>query len=262
MRYLIPVFLLVWFPFLADAKNVTAVIDETHPLSATGEVEVANINGAVTIVTWDKAEVSIHAEKEAPSEADLKALEVKIEATPDRVFIHTIYLNKDGSWLKKFTNTGEVRYTITVPHTATLKKVETVNGPIEITGVHGRVTASSVNGRIGARGLRNEVEMSAVNGGINVDFATVADMQDIRLEAVNGTVDLVLPDNVSASIKASAVNGRISNEFGLAADNSGWIGHDLDGRLGTGGARIKLHTVNGAIKIAKRSSLAAEKSER
>jgi len=262
MRFLIPFFILAWFPFLADGKNLTAEVDESRPLSATGDFEIANINGAVTITTWDKAEVRIHAVKEAQSEADLKALEVKIEATPERVSIHTAYLDKEGSWFKKFTNTGEVRYTITVPQAAHLKKIETVNGPIDITGARGRVTASSVNGHITARGLRHEVEMSTVNGGITADFATITDKQDIQLDAVNGTVDLFLPADASAIIKASAVNGRIANEFGLAADNSGWIGHDLDGRLGTGDARIKLHTVNGAIKIAKRSSLSAEKSER
>lgn len=241
----------------ALAANVTAEIDETYPLSASGEVRLANVNGPVVIETWDKPSVRLQATKEAKNEKDLNALDVHVESSPDQFSVKTGYLKKDGSWFKKFTNTGEVRYRLTVPRDAHLRKIETVNGAIEITGAHGRVNASSVNGRIRARDLRHEVELSTVNGSIDAEFSAISDKQDIALETVNGGIELSLPADTSAEVKATTLNGSIRNEFGLTNRKDAWVGKELEGRLGTGAARVKLETVNGAIALEKRGGSSA-----
>lgn len=243
------------FPFLplfTDAAPVTATIEESRPLVATGEIVVDNVNGPITIETWDNPEVRLVATKEARTEADLKALAVRIETTDSRFTVKTEYLDKDGSWLKKFTNTGSVRYVLTVPHTATLRRIETLNGPIQIANAHGRVTAKSLNGRITARGLRHEVDLNTVNGAITAEFDTIGEKQDVRLETDNGAIELRLPADTSAELDASTVNGGIANDFGLSASEENWVGHKLDARLGTGAGRIRLKTINGSIEIRKR----------
>lgn len=236
----------------ALAKNVTAEIDETYPLTAHGEVRLANVNGPVVIETWDQPSVRLQVTKEAKSEEDLKALDVQVEASADQFSVKTGYLKKDGSWFKKFTNTGEVRYKLTVPRSAHLKRIETVNGGIQIHGAQGRVTATSVNGRIQASGLQHEVDLETVNGSIEAEFTTITEKQDINLHTVNGGIELKLPTTTSAEIKASTLNGSIRNEFGLTNRKDGWIGKELEGKLGDGAARVKLETVNGAIALAKR----------
>ena len=252
MRILL--FGLIAFPFLPlfGRGAVTATVGETRPLAATGEVVVENVNGPITVETWDKPEVRLEAVKSAGREADLKALDVRIDSSELRFAVKTVYLDKDGSWLKKFTNTGEVRYTLTVPHTASLRLVETVNGAITIANVHGRVTAKTVNGRVEARGLRHEVELSAVNGSVLAEFEAVGDKQDIVLDVVNGPIDLRLPAAAGARLDADTVNGAIENDFGLAASARSWVGRTLEGTIGDGAARIRLKTVNGAIEIRKR----------
>ena len=252
MRLLL--FGLIAFPFLPlfGRAAVTATVTETRPLAATGEVVVENVNGPIAVETWDKPEVRLEAVKSAGSQADLDALELRIDSSERRFSVKTVYLDKDGSWLKKFTNTGEVRYTLTVPHTATLRQLETVNGGITVANAHGRVTAKTVNGRVEARGLRHEVELSAVNGSVLAEFDAVADKQDIVLSGVNGPVELRLPAAAGAQLEASTVNGAIENDFGLTAATRGWVGRTLEGTIGDGAARIRLKTVNGAIAIRKR----------
>ena len=252
MRVLL--FGLIAFPFLPlfGRAAVTATVTETRPLAVTGEVVVENVNGPITVETWDKPEVRLEAVKSAGSQADLDALDLRIDSSERRFAVKTVYLDKDGSWLKKFTNTGEVRYTLTVPHTATLRQLETVNGAITVANAHGRVTAKTVNGRVEARGLRHEVELSAVNGSVLAEFDAVADKQDIVLNGVNGLVELRLPAGAGAQLEASTVNGAIENDFGLAATTRGWVGRTLEGTIGDGAARIRLKTVNGAIAIRKR----------
>lgn len=248
---LLGLFTFPFLPLLARGAE-TAAIDETRALAATGEVLIENVNGPITIETWDKAEVRLQAVKSARSAADLAALEVDIEATPTRFAAKTVYRDKEGSWLKKFTNTGEVRYTVTVPHTARLRQIETVNGAIAITNAHGRVSAKTVNGRLVARGLRDEVELSVVNGELEAEFDALSPRQDIALSSTNGRIELRLPDTPGAEIDASTVNGSITNDFGLTNDAKKWVGQKLQGTIGDGAARVRVETVNGAISLRKR----------
>ncbi len=252
MRLLLLGFLGLPFLPLLGRADVTATVNETRALSATGEIVVENVNGAVAIDTWDKNEVRLEAVKKARSQADIDALDVVIDASESRFAVKTAYREKDGSWLKKFTNTGEVRYTLTVPHRASLRKIETVNGAITIANVHGRVNARTVNGRLEATGLRHEVELKAVNGAIVATFDVVTDKQDIEIEASNGSIELRLPAEVGATVSANTVNGSIANDFGLTADADKWVGRELEGTIGDGAARIRLRTINGAIEIRKR----------
>ncbi|HLP07544.1 MAG TPA: DUF4097 family beta strand repeat-containing protein [Opitutaceae bacterium] len=240
-----------FFPLLARSE-VTATVDETRALAANGEVIVENVNGPIRVETWDKPEVRLVAVKSARNEADLKALDVQIDATETRFAAKSVYLEKDGSWIKKFTNTGEVRYTLTVPHTATLRRIETMNGPVEIANVHSRVTAKSMNGRVDARGLRDEVQLTSVNGEVSAEFDAVAPRQDIVLETVNGGISLRLPATAGAELTASTVNGSISTDFGPPPRSEQWIGQKLETTIGDGAARVRLKTTNGSIEIRKR----------
>ncbi len=240
-----------FLPLLARA-DVTATLEETRPLTARGEVVVDNINGPVRVETWDQPEVRLVAVKSARTEADLAALEIQIDSTETRFGVKSVYGDKDGSWLKKFTNTGEVRYTLTVPHTATLRRIETMNGPIEIANAHGRVTAKSMNGRVEARGLRDEAQLSSVNGGVEASFDSVVPRQDIVLETVNGGIVLHLPAEAGVELTASTVNGSITNDFGPAPRSERWIGEKLETTIGDGSARVRLKTTNGAVVIRRR----------
>lgn len=241
---------LPFIPIITRADH-TETVDETRPLVATGEVVVENVNGPVVIETWDRPEVHLVAVKSTRSRADLEALEVKIDATGQRFTVQTVYRDKDGSWLKKFTNTGEVRYTLTVPHTAALRKVETVNGSITLANIGGRATAKTVNGGITAHGLRDEAELASVNGGITAAFDVLLPRQDIAAETVNGDIEIRIPDGAGAEVSASTGNGAIRNDFDLPVRSQKWAGHELDATLGDGAARIRLRTVNGRISLLK-----------
>jgi hypothetical protein len=66
---------------------------------------------------------------------------------------------------------------------------------------------------------------------------------------VNGSVDLTIPSDSNGEIEASTVSGGIDNDFGLHVNHHNFVGHDLRGELGHGGAHIKLANVNGRIEV-------------
>ena len=231
-------------------EELTEEFHQTYPLRAGGRVSLDNINGDVRVSVWDREEVKVDAVKSAFSEDRLADIEIKVSAQPDAVHIRTEYRRQH-----LHDNPGGVDYTLTVPRRARLDEFELVNGNLEIEDVEGEVRASSVNGRVETRGLSGEVHLSVVNGHLEATFDRPEISKPITLDSVNGQVILTLPGDASADLSASTVMGGIHNDFGLRSDRSGFIGHDLHGVLGKGGARIELSDVNGSIEIRRASGV-------
>ena len=228
--------------------KLTEEFHQTYTLSTNGRIELENINGAVHIAAWDKDEVEVDAVKYANSKERLDEAKIKVNATKDSVSIHTEYPNHDNNWnLFGRDNPASVDYTLTVPRGARLDEIKLINGSLDIQGVTGEVRASCINGRLSARGLHGPVALSNINGSTEAEFSRLKD--SIELSSVNGSVELVLPSDSQAKLEASTVHGGIHNDFGLHVNNHNWIGHDLRGELGNGGAEIKLSNVNGGIEI-------------
>lgn len=224
---------------------------QTYPLDKTGEVSLENVNGSVHVTAWDRDEVKVDAVKRAKKREHLEVVEIKVESSPDKIRIKTKY--PDG---KNNNNSTSVDYTLTVPRGSKLSKISTVNGGVEVGGVHGDVEASSVNGQVTARGLRGETGLSTVNGSVK---ATVTEVRNpILLKTVNGSVTLALPEGVNADVSADALNGGISSELDLKVRKSFPVGQKLEGKLGEGGPRIKLSTVNGSVHIDRTKAAAGE----
>src|SRR5687767_1563540 len=130
-----------------------------------------------------------------------------------------------------------------------LETIELVNGSLDIDGVEGNVKASSINGKVIARGLMGEAKLSTINGQLFATFTQLDESRPISLNSVNGGVNLVIPSDSNASIRASTVHGGITNDFGLQVRHGEYVGHNLEGQIGNGGPRIKLENVNGSIRI-------------
>jgi hypothetical protein len=58
-----------------------------------------------------------------------------------------------------------------------------------------------------------------------------------------------MPSDAKASIEATTVHGGIDNDFGLHTNDHRFVGHDMRGELGGGGAEIRLNNVNGPIHV-------------
>jgi DUF4097 and DUF4098 domain-containing protein YvlB len=225
---------------------------QTYPLSPTGRVSVENLNGGVQIRVWDRAEIQVDAVKRAYRRERLAEAKIEINATQDNIRIKTEYPDWNQTFRnddRRWDNPAIVDYTLTVPRKAVLESIELVNGSVDIEGVEGSIKASSINGRLNARGLQGDTRLSTINGQLQATFSQLDDSKPIFLQSVNGSVSLVIPSDANASVRASTVHGSITNDFGMAVRHGEYVGHDLIGQIGSGGPRIKLSNVNGAIRI-------------
>ena len=231
-----------------DDGVVTEEFHHTYPLTAGGRVDLSNINGDVHIVAWDQNEVKVDAVKSAESKERLKDAEIRVDARADSISIDTHYREQGEGWHGNHYRSTEVEYTLTVPRSARLDDIKLINGGLDVTGVSGEVHASCINGKLTARGLSGRARLATINGPLDADFDRLP-AGELELSSVNGPVELTLPSDAKASIEATTVHGGIDNEFGLHTNNHRFVGHDMRGELGGGGAEIRLTNVNGPIHV-------------
>ena len=233
----------------AHASNHRGAFSEefhqTYSLTSDGRVELENINGSVHISTWEQNAVKVDAVKYADSKERLDEAHIEIDSGKDYVSIRTKYPEHEHWGLN---NPASVEYTLTVPRGARLDEIKLINGSLDVTGVKGEVRASCINGSLEAHNLVGRAELSTINGHLDARFDELPG-SSVELKSVNGSLELTIPSDSKAEIEASTVSGGIENDFGLHVNHHRFVGHDLRGELGNGGARIRLENVNGRIEI-------------
>ncbi|HYD85001.1 MAG TPA: DUF4097 family beta strand repeat-containing protein [Opitutus sp.] len=245
---------LLLFGFVAAAPaslfSATESFSRSAPFDPTGKVSLHNVNGDVTVETWDRNEIAIEGEKNARTEEELKRIDLAIELLPEQANIRVrLPKNPKGIFGGKSVR-GGVRFTLRIPATATLSSIETVNGSVTISAVSGRVDAKTVNGRIETRDLQGDASLETVNGSIATKFSRVSSHQEIALKTVNGSIDVSLPPDAGLKVRSSVVNGRISSDFPIDRATSREK-KKLHGTIGDGRAALQAESVNGSIELAK-----------
>ncbi|MEQ1764159.1 MAG: hypothetical protein ABL984_13590 [Pyrinomonadaceae bacterium] len=231
-------------------KDETEKFEQSYPLSANGRVSVSNVNGSIEMIAWDRNEVKLEATKIADSKESLAEVELRIDAQANSFSVETEY--KDTNWKDQRRKKIEVHFKVSVPRTAVLNEIETVNGSVVAANFTNITKISAVNGSVNATNLRGTADLSTVNGTVTADFDRVESGSKIELSTVNGRVNLLLPSDTNATVKADSLNGNITNAFGLPIRKGEYVGRDLHGRLGSGDAQIKLDSVNGPLAINKK----------
>lgn len=239
---------------LASGSLLASVTEEetfSYKLSDGGRFSLSNVNGSVVVTGGSGDTVEIVATKKADNQKDLDKIEIEISHSADEIVVET-ELGKSNGWFSHNSGSGSVKYEVILPVTTRLDSIETVNGNVNISGVSGKVVAESVNGDLDVSDLAGDVGLSTVNGGIEAEFSTLGDQQSVKIETVNGRVTVNLPESADVDISADTLNGGINaSDFGLETDE-GFVGSDLNGKIGNGSARLNIDTVNGAIKIRKK----------
>lgn len=239
--------------FAAHASDHRGALSEefhqTYALTPDGRIELDNINGPVHISSWDQNQVKVDAVKYADTKERLDEAKIEIDARNDSISIRTKYPDHNQSWnWGSHNNPASVEYTLTVPRTARLDEIKLINGSLDVTGMSGEVNASCINGRLEAHDLSGRARLSTINGRLDARFGQLAS-NAVELNSVNGSVELTIPSDSKAELEADTVSGGIDNDFGLHVNHHNFVGHDLRGELGSGGAHISLKNVNGRIEI-------------
>jgi DUF4097 and DUF4098 domain-containing protein YvlB len=228
------------------AQTVEREFNYTFSLIEGGVVSVENANGDIRIKGWDQDRVEVKATKRGDEDV-IDLVKIEIDSTPERLKIETVYprFRKDIR--------VSVHYELLIPGSAVLDAIGNVNGDIEVRGIAGRMAVETVNGSILIEGSESSVKAQTVNGRISTAWARFPGNGSVRMQTVNGAVKLLLPEEAGAEVDASSMNGSIRTDFPITV-RGGFLSRSLSGKIGSGGTRIAIGTINGSIEIRKASS--------
>lgn len=248
-----------------DMSSVKEDFRYSYSLGPNGRVSVETFNGGLEVHSWDRNEVEIVGTKYAATSEALREIRVETTNAPDSVVVRAYRPKSDSGWWRT-GNTG-VKMTLRVPRKVQLERVSTSNGeiriseidggarvttsngPIRVTNLNGRLEATTSNGRIEASGLGEEAILRTSNGAIDLTFANFRG-KPIEASTSNGAITVRLAGRVNADLRATTSNGRVSSDYDVTTRGS-LEKNRLEGRIGEGGAPIRLSSSNGAIRIVK-----------
>ena len=233
----------------AEEYEFKDTFNQAGRFSATGEIVLENVNGSVEVRTWDKNEILIEGEKSAKTEEEFKRIDLQIDLTETRAVIKVRLPKRTDRLFGGGNIRASVRFKLTVPATAALAKISTVNSSVLIEGARGVVNASSVNGAVRANGLAGPVNLETVNGSINARFDRVMPQQPLAFETVNGQITISLPKDAGVEFHGEVVNGSIKCDFPLELEQRDKKRHKLSGKIGDGRTSLDAETVNGSIHL-------------
>ena len=252
------------------------------PLS--GVLRIHNPNGRTRVCGSDRDDIEVRACKRSraeSSEAAANLLEdIKVSSNESGEAL-TIEVEAPKRW-NRWNRRGQVFLQVSIPRGLRVE-VNAVNGRIDIQSIRGtviarssngsanivdvigdieiatsnakvacsctcgKIVARSSNGKIVLEGHKGSVDASTSNGLIRVGLDAVG-KDGVVLATSNGRIALDLPEDVDADIDLRVDNGFIRNERALCKAHREGNGV-VRGRLGDGGALIKLRTSNGSISL-------------
>ena len=231
--------------------DVVDEISKSFNVEDSSSFRLDNVNGGVDIQSWQEKVIKVIATIKADDQDDRDRISVNMSQNDRGVSVETRY-EKASGWGNNH-NSGLVNYQVMVPVDVDLAKIELVNGSLTIENVSGEVNVELVNGSVKASGLSADADISSVNGSIKVEYQQAdKELQQIKLETVNGSIKLHLPQTISAAVNAETMHGSLESDFGLTVKKSMFTGRKMKGDIGSGGAHISLDSVNGSIKVLKK----------
>ena len=234
----------------AAYADVEDTIEKSFDVSEEAVLRLANINGAVEIMGWDKNEIKVTAIITAKNQEDRDRIKVEFNQRSNGVSVETEY-EKKSSWGRN-NSSGKVDYTVMVPFGASLTDIELINGSLLIDKVQGEIKANTVNGSINVQGLADDIELNSVNGSIKATYQKIDNnINEIEIATVNGSIKLHMPSDLNATINAETMHGSIKTAYGISSDKKMFSGRSLSGSVGSGDININLESVNGSIKVMK-----------
>ncbi len=204
-------------------------------------------NGAIRVAGWDRDSVGVIAKvrAQARTDEDAQALARRVRLTASGGTI-----SADGP----STGRGEwwsVSFDVMVPRRTDLT-ARTVNGPIAVGDVTGKMDLNAVNGPLSLGGLGGDVHARTVNGPLVVTLSgTGWDGTGLDSETENGPVTLTIPSGYAAHLETGTVNGPMSFDFPITVQGR-FSSRHIETDLGRGGPTIRAVTTNGPLIVRRR----------
>lgn len=273
----------------AGALRAQRTTDTTLSVRGTPRLNVSNLNGTITVRSWNRSQIRVVAE------SDNERSRIEINEMASGVTVRT---SPRGGH-------GEVDFTITVPAKTTLElhgmssdvevtnvcgpvdintmsgdiaiecvegdaRIQTISGDVSVGNVRGPVDISSTSGDVDLRDVRGVVAVQGVSGDISLSRI---ESNDVTAEVVSGEVNyegrlvdggrykfaahsgdvsVTVPATPNATFTVETFNGDFESDFQISLRPGTSIrGKNMEFTLGNGSARVQLSSFSGTISLRR-----------
>jgi hypothetical protein len=189
------------------------VVERRFPLDPTGTFSLRAIDGTVEIFVTDSREVKIVAIKKAFSPERLNAIAIRVDARQNAVNIETA---PPPAPRHHFSDrSGTVEYTINIPQTARIARLELPNGELVIDGMRGASIAANLgSGQLVTHNCFCDQTIHVNQGGLSVFFDWMEE-HPMAIDAVidEGNALVRIPTDAGFQLHAVTRKGHVSSDF-------------------------------------------------
>ena len=222
-------------------EKIIVPVAEAVALSVEAGVGGITITGADVTDCNVIAEITVKAETE--EEARKLAEKVKIEAktSGDKL---SLKVSRPAELKKRSL---EVKFKIVAPKQ--LKLDCSINvGNVSISDMNDQIKVSGNVGSIFCRQIIGNVYVTSNVGSVEVEYEDAAPAAlDIDITTNVGSIELVVPPQLSAQVSASTNVGSVNTDKPITV--VGKVGKSISGTMGSGEGRVRLKTNVGSIQI-------------
>lgn len=159
--------------------------DTTIAVSPDARLDLTNHAGLIVVSAWDRDAIRVRAE----------------HGSRDRIVIETRGSVVTIRARRRYGRSLAVDYELTVPATMSLS-LDGIEAEIEVTGVHGDISAETIEGDIVVR-RGGSMNLSTIEGDIHVEGATGR----VRAHGVDGDIDI---RDVTGDVTAETIDGDVT----------------------------------------------------
>jgi hypothetical protein len=124
-------------------------------------------------------------------------------------------------------------------------RIESASGDVQADSAPKGAWVHTVSGGIDVRGAGRRVNAESSSGEITLGL--VAPLTSVDAHAASGSVSVLLPLHADADVDLQTTSGDVTSAAGLVLQQHSE--HSLRGRLGKGGAPVRIRTASGDISV-------------
>ena len=228
------------------------VFEQTYDIEPEAGLSIRNTDGSVVIHGTETTVLKLRAVKRAKNSEELKDINIITSAGEKAVSITTKFLPQKNRAL--FSGSRTVDYTIEVPPTVNLTRVDLDNGKVLIDGMRGEdLHATVVDGQLAIRNCCGNAQVSIANGALDLYYEPCERRRFlVDAQMTNGNAGVFIGRGASFRIQVETMTGEIVNKLGDMVNLNGRATRKVDISTGKSvGQEIKLRVTTGDVKIAE-----------
>ena len=238
----------------AAHRTLEVTFEQTYTIEPTANITVINGDGAVFVYGSNTNEMRVQAIKRAYSRERLKQIAVNVSVQAASVSINTKFPPKP-KW-SLFDRSGTVDYTIVLPATASLTRLELDGGEILVDGMRGQTTRVRLgSGRMFAHNCFGAIALALDRGTLVLGYDWWEPGKfSIQANIGQGNAWAFFPIDIACHLVAETGHGKIGNDFAESAERGIKEITKIDALIHAGGeAAVTMRANEGSIKIVRTS---------